>query len=184
MLWQGALACNGQQGTTLCALGTTLDQQVLPSLAHRSQKHSHVGVSVSSHLCLFAGCLQVQSAGSTCQNCHRLRDVVLYSPHVPHQRCTRQTALDRQDLSRTYLAHHELESDVLIITIITPLGRYACNLTATLSHGAALESAVHVAMKEILDHPHSKFDIIWSNQASQGCRCTHSQCGEGIELPA
>ncbi len=28
------------------------------------------------------------------------------------------TALERQDLSRTYLAHHELESVVIIITVI------------------------------------------------------------------
>ncbi len=34
------------------------------------------------------------------------------------ERCTRQTALERQDLSRTYLAHHELES-VIVIVIIT-----------------------------------------------------------------
>ncbi len=34
------------------------------------------------------------------------------------QRCARQTALERQDLSRTYLAHHELESDFVIIIII------------------------------------------------------------------
>jgi len=30
----------------------------------------------------------------------------------------RQTALERQDLSRTYLAHHELESKRIIIIII------------------------------------------------------------------
>jgi len=38
------------------------------------------------------------------------------SCHSP--RCARPTALERQDFSRTYLAHHELES-VIIITIIT-----------------------------------------------------------------
>jgi len=31
---------------------------------------------------------------------------------------TRQTALERQDVSRTYPAHHELESLVIIIIII------------------------------------------------------------------
>ncbi len=31
----------------------------------------------------------------------------------------KQTALERQDLSRTYLAHHELESDfVIFITLV------------------------------------------------------------------
>ena len=30
----------------------------------------------------------------------------------------RQTALERQDLSRTYLAHHELENVVVVIIII------------------------------------------------------------------
>ncbi len=29
--------------------------------------------------------------------------------------CTRETALERQDLSCTYLAHHELESECIII---------------------------------------------------------------------
>ncbi len=29
-----------------------------------------------------------------------------------------ETALERQDLSRTYLAHHELESEFIIIIII------------------------------------------------------------------
>ena len=33
--------------------------------------------------------------------------------------CARQTALERQDLSCTYLAHHELESVFIIIIIIT-----------------------------------------------------------------
>ena len=37
------------------------------------------------------------------------------SCHSP--RCARPTALERQDFSRTYLAHHELES-VIMITII------------------------------------------------------------------
>ena len=33
-------------------------------------------------------------------------------------------ALERQDLSRTYLAHHELESIVImIIMVMVPLGR-------------------------------------------------------------
>ena len=41
-------------------------------------------------------------------------------------RCARQTALERQDLSRTYLAHHE---SVVIIIIIT--GAYkTCHLSA------------------------------------------------------
>jgi len=35
------------------------------------------------------------------------------------QMCARQTALERQDLSRTYLDHHELESIIIIIIIIT-----------------------------------------------------------------
>ena len=33
-------------------------------------------------------------------------------------RCVRHTALDRQDLSRTYLAHRELEREVIIITAV------------------------------------------------------------------
>ena len=41
---------------------------------------------------------------------------------MPHdyaiQGCSEQTALARQDLSRTYLAHHELESVIIIIIII------------------------------------------------------------------
>ena len=32
--------------------------------------------------------------------------------------CTRQAALERQDLSCTYLAHHELESVLITIIII------------------------------------------------------------------
>ncbi len=34
------------------------------------------------------------------------------------QRCARQTALAGQDLSRTYLAHHELESIIIIIVVV------------------------------------------------------------------
>ncbi len=37
------------------------------------------------------------------------------------QRCARQTALERQDLSHTYLAHHELESDFIITIVITTI---------------------------------------------------------------
>ncbi len=33
-------------------------------------------------------------------------------------RCARQTALERQDLSRMYLAQHELESELFVIIII------------------------------------------------------------------
>jgi len=33
-------------------------------------------------------------------------------------RCVRHTALDRQDLSRTYLAHRELEREVIIIIAV------------------------------------------------------------------
>ena len=33
-------------------------------------------------------------------------------------RCARQTALERQDLSCTYPAHHELESEFVIIMMI------------------------------------------------------------------
>ncbi len=29
------------------------------------------------------------------------------------------TALERQDLSRTYLAHHELENEIIIIVLMT-----------------------------------------------------------------
>ncbi len=54
VLRQGALSCNGQQAVTLCALRTTLNQQVLPSLADRSQKLLPVCASASSHFCLFA----------------------------------------------------------------------------------------------------------------------------------
>ncbi len=59
VLWQGALACNGQQTVTLCALRTTLDQQVLASLADRSQKRLPVCMSVSPHflpVCLPSAC--------------------------------------------------------------------------------------------------------------------------------
>ena len=35
------------------------------------------------------------------------------------QRCARQTALERQDLSRTYLAHHELDSDSITLLFIS-----------------------------------------------------------------
>ncbi len=35
--------------------------------------------------------------------------------------CTRQAALERQDLSCMYLAHHELESVLIIIIIITTI---------------------------------------------------------------
>jgi hypothetical protein len=35
-------------------------------------------------------------------------------------RNTRQAALERQDLSCTYLAHHELESVLIVIIIIRP----------------------------------------------------------------
>ncbi len=39
----------------------------------------------------------------------------------------RQAALKRQDLSRMYLAHHELETDfVIIIIIITIIGIIIC----------------------------------------------------------
>ncbi len=34
------------------------------------------------------------------------------------QRCARQAALERQDLSCTYLAHHELESDFVVVSTI------------------------------------------------------------------
>ena len=34
------------------------------------------------------------------------------------QRCARQTALERRHLTRTYLAHHELESGSIILSIV------------------------------------------------------------------
>ena len=34
------------------------------------------------------------------------------------QRCVKQTALVRQDMSRTYLAHHELERKLIVIIMI------------------------------------------------------------------
>ena len=54
----------------------------------------------------------------------RLHSCVPYEPSLrlankqtkPYS-AARQTALKRQDLSRTYLAHHELESFVVIINI-------------------------------------------------------------------
>ncbi len=52
--------------------------------------------------------------------------------------CARQTAVERQDLSCMYLAHHELES-VLIIIIIVHVAATSCqtadflNLNTTLS---------------------------------------------------
>ena len=41
--------------------------------------------------------------------------IVKFVELVDLQRCARQTALERQDLSCTYLAHHELESVIIII---------------------------------------------------------------------
>jgi len=35
----------------------------------------------------------------------------------PSNKYAKQTALERQDLSRTYLAHHELERVVIIIML-------------------------------------------------------------------
>ncbi len=42
--------------------------------------------------------------------------------------CARQTALERQDLSCTHLAHHELESAAVIVIIITRDGSVASTL--------------------------------------------------------
>jgi len=123
VLWQGALACNGQQAVTLCALRPTLNQQVLPSLqAERSQKHLPVCVSAGSHFChLPAVCkFSLQAAPARIES---FEGCFLYSPHVSHQRCARQTAVDRQDLSRTYLAHHELERDfIILLLLLHPFG--------------------------------------------------------------
>jgi hypothetical protein len=41
---------------------------------------------------------------------------------------------------------------------------HARNMTATMSHKAALESAVHSAVQDILDHLYSNSDATWFNQ--------------------
>jgi len=55
---------------------------------------------------------------------HHLAMTTLHAPmqsvgmlvQVKHlMRCARHTALERQDLSRTYLAHHELEREFIIV---------------------------------------------------------------------
>ena len=46
----------------------------------------------------------------------RLSGTVLPEHHL--QGCTRQAASERQDLSCTYLAHHELESVVTIVIVL------------------------------------------------------------------
>ncbi len=43
---------------------------------------------------------------------------MIFKPVGLVKRCARQTALERQNLSRTYLAHHELESIVIVIVVI------------------------------------------------------------------
>ncbi len=60
-----------------------------------------------------------------CVLCHQSCCLHATSAHQPHglypvlqTPCARQTALERQDLSRTYLAHHELESKFSSIIII------------------------------------------------------------------
>ena len=52
------------------------------------------------------------------------------------QRCARQTALERQDLSCTYLAHHELES------VITTIIRKIVGLTGMHKTGCSVEKTL------------------------------------------
>ena len=60
----------------------------------------------------------------------------LYVSSCKTKRCARQTASERQDLSRTYLAHHELESDVIILYVIQT-GSWEVMTCCTAAQGAA-----------------------------------------------
>ncbi len=44
------------------------------------------------------------------------------------------TALERQDLSRTHLAHHELEGDLIIIIILLLLFLFQDEKTSSIRH--------------------------------------------------
>ncbi len=54
-----------------------------------------------------------QSPTACSDNAH-----IVHPVQLSLEGCARQTALERQDLSRTYLAHHELESVVMLIVNI------------------------------------------------------------------
>ena len=58
--------------------------------------------------------LQMHHALDRFNRVDKFKDVICHS-----LRWARPTALQRQDFSRTYLAHHELESVMIIVIILT-----------------------------------------------------------------
>ena len=72
-------------------------------------------------------------------------------------------ALERQDLSRTYLAHHELESVVIIITIIED----AAFSHQAFQHSAGLSTvAIHKDEKEGRKAERGGIFVVFSNHRS------------------
>ncbi len=55
------------------------------------------------------------------------------------QRCARQTAWEGQDLSRSHLAHHELESVCIIIVTINIIVTITITITITLTIGVGVQ---------------------------------------------
>ena len=71
---------------------------------------------------------------------------------MPHdyaiQGCSEQTALARQDLSCTYLAHHELESVIIIIIIINQPSDAQASAMRIAVAGAAATAILAPALQE------------------------------------
>ena len=89
-------------------------------------------------------------------------------------RLTRQAALERQDLSCTYLAHHELES-ILLITIIMD-GRLQSCCWTTAFFAIALKHPGNVVRP--LTGKHSSQDLLKISKAST------ASCGVVSHHPA
>ena len=86
-------------------------------------------------------CKRGHASSCTCNTAaqHCLRHPLHATQQHTSSRCARQTALERQDLSCTYLAHHELESNVTITTAAQRCLKSPMHVTGTT--GGAGDSA-------------------------------------------
>ena len=77
--------------------------------ARQLQRHCWSGFAIgASHS--FSAAEQRVQAGQQFETAEAFRAGTVLSSKAGESKCARQTALERQDLSCTYLAHHELES--------------------------------------------------------------------------
>ena len=108
-------------------------------------------------------------------------------PHIQNCsfECTRQIALERQDLSRTYLAHHKLESIVVIIIVIIIKAAAVC-LLASYQYRCPCEhdytdSSRHILETQDANHTSAHVPICVPVQA-KGCWAARYNTGLLIKL--